>query len=105
VLTNCMTKWLPPRCDSRPSNVAIVWPLLVSAESLRESSLLSCGRRDGSFDWRTTMVPPWLVREDVPLHILDSPDVVLCRYFSEADMKRLRWTMLNKFRRLMAMCR
>jgi hypothetical protein len=51
------------------------------------------------------MVPPWLVREDVPLHILDSPDVVLCRYFSEADMKRLRWTMLNKFRRLMAMCR
>ena len=51
------------------------------------------------------MVPPWLVREDVPLHMLNRSDVVLCRYFSEAGMERLRWTMLGKFRRLMAMCR
>jgi len=73
-----MTKWLPPRWDSRPSNVAIVWPLSMSAESFSDSSLLSCGRRDGSFVWRMTMVPPWLVREDVPLHILDRSDVALC---------------------------
>jgi hypothetical protein len=75
-----MTKWLPPRWDSRPSNVAIVWPLSTSAESLSDSSLLSCGRGDGSVDWRTTMVPPWLVREDVPLHILECSNVGLVRF-------------------------
>lgn len=57
--------------------MAIVWPLPASAESLSESSRLSCGRGDGSFDWRTTMVPPWVVRLDVPLHIMVSLGVEL----------------------------
>jgi hypothetical protein len=34
------------------------------------------------------MVPPWLVRLDVPLHILNCLDVEWYRWFSKVDIER-----------------